>query len=388
MAINFPKNPTDGDIFTDGNSKSWVWDSAGESWNPVSGSSQEVIQLVENLEQKDSAADAQHDLILDSLKQSIGISEQESIYTALGNSTNVSISDDIQELFDEIDLLKQNSNLSTYATVVGYNPSDETDSSSIVLNAGDAVNPAEYHGDIIGDSSGELILDISNKTLDVDRVWSFDGEVVTKNLVTETIGYDKANPSDPSSIVLTVGDLSTPAEFTGNVTGDVTGNVTGDVTGNLTGDVTDGVSKLTFDSAHDAIISSSLLVQGGITIESGARESFETISNTPNSVVNHDCDNGHIFYHDSPQGDWIVNILNLNLENNSATTITCVVQQGQTARLPGEIRISPSTLSETITWQGGTPPTGTVSGVDVVSFSILRKSDGSYLVLGQLVDFS
>ena len=50
---------------------------------------------------------------------------------------------------------------SSYATLLGYNPADETDTSSIVLNPGDAVTPATFRGDVIN-NSGTVIVDVSS----------------------------------------------------------------------------------------------------------------------------------------------------------------------------------------------------------------------------------
>jgi hypothetical protein len=43
--------------------------------------------------------------------------------------------------------------------------------------------------------------------------------------------------------------------------------------------------------------------------------------------------------------------------------------------------------SQTINWQGGSQPSGTTNGIDVVTFSILNAS-GTYTVLGSSVSYS
>ena len=42
---------------------------------------------------------------------------------------------------------------------------------------------------------------------------------------------------------------------------------------------------------------------------------------------------------------------------------------------------------QTIEWQGGSAPTGNANGIDSFSFTILNDG-GSYVVLGQMVDFT
>lgn len=131
-------------------------------------------------------------------------------------------------------------------------------------------------------------------------------------------------------------------------------------------------------------IGDTLTVNGNATFESGTFEAFSTITGASGTVT-HDCDNGHIFYHTSPSANFTANFTNLGLSTNYGTGITLVIDQGATARIPSAVQTDGN--SRTIVWQGGSAPSGTNNGVDVVSFSILRTS-GSYIVLGQLVDFA
>ena len=131
-------------------------------------------------------------------------------------------------------------------------------------------------------------------------------------------------------------------------------------------------------------IGDTLTVNGNATFESGTFEAFSTITGASGTVT-HDCDNGHIFYHTSPSANFTANFTNLGLNTNYGTGITLVIDQGATARIPSAVQTDGN--SRTIVWQGGSAPSGTNNGVDVVSFSILRTS-GSYIVLGQLVDFA
>jgi len=127
-----------------------------------------------------------------------------------------------------------------------------------------------------------------------------------------------------------------------------------------------------------------LTVNNQLIIEDGVSEKFSSLSGAT-GVVTHDCDNGHIFYHSSISADFTANFTNLGLSTNYGTTLTLILDQGATARIPSAVQISGS--AQTINWQGGSAPTGTNNGIDAVSFTILRVS-GSYVVLGQLVDFT
>ncbi len=92
-----------------------------------------------------------------------------------------------------------------------------------------------------------------------------------------------------------------------------------------------------------------------------------------------------MFYHKTPAADWTANFTNLGLSTNYSTNLTLILNQGATARIPSAVQIGGS--AQTINWQGGSAPSGTSNGIDAVSFTILRVS-GSYIVLGQLVDFT
>jgi hypothetical protein len=122
----------------------------------------------------------------------------------------------------------------------------------------------------------------------------------------------------------------------------------------------------------------------GIKIEAGVEEKFATLTGATGTVT-HDCDNGHIFYHTGAAADWTANFTNLDLTAEYATTLSIVIAQGATAYIPTAVEIGG--VAQTILWQGGSAPSGTADGTDVVAFSILNDG-GTYVVMGQLVGFS
>jgi hypothetical protein len=119
-------------------------------------------------------------------------------------------------------------------------------------------------------------------------------------------------------------------------------------------------------------------------VEIGVAETFTT-TNAASGVTALDCNNGHIFYLTSPSGDVTANFTNSYLNANYATNFTVVVNQGATPYEVTALQLDGS--GQTINWQGGSAPTGTANGIDVFSFTILRDSS-SYIVLGQMVDFT
>ena len=142
-------------------------------------------------------------------------------------------------------------------------------------------------------------------------------------------------------------------------------------------------NKLANDSS--AVSSSSeTTFTADVNFDTGVSEKFSTLTGAT-GVVTHDCDNGHIFYHTSISADFTANFTNLGLSTNYSTNLTLILNQGATAYIPSALQIAGS--AQTINWQGGSAPTGTVNGIDAVSFTVLEVSS-TYVVLGQLVDFT
>ena len=170
----------------------------------------------------------------------------------------------------------------------------------------------------------------------------------------------------------TAGDLvgfSTAGDLVGFVT-------TGDVT--VIGIDTSGTSNFTNVNVSGIVTFSSGVLFGG-----GTQEAFDTLNNST-GTVSHDCSTGHIFYHTNPSANWTVNLTNLSLTAEYGTTISIVVNQNDPAFMPTSLQIGG--VLQSIKWQGNSPPSGTASGIDVVSFSILNDG-GTYVVMGQSVSF-
>ncbi len=119
-----------------------------------------------------------------------------------------------------------------------------------------------------------------------------------------------------------------------------------------------------------------------LKIDNGVHEKFQTKTGATGTVT-HDCSLGHIFYHTLPSANWTVNLTNLNLALDYATSVTIVIEQGATGYYPNAIQIDGNAVG--LAWQGNTNPTPSSSRTDVVTFSILY--DGLYTVLGQLTGF-
>jgi len=188
-------------------------------------------------------------------------------------------------------------------------------------------------------------------------------------------------------------NVTTSSDSEGNITINATDtgitDVVSDTTPQLGGDLDlNGHSITTARSNEDLNLTpngtGTVTINGGLKLEEGVQEKFSSLTGATGTVT-HDCSGGNVFYHTSISADFTANFTNLQLETSHATALTLVLVQGGTAYIPTAVQIAGS--AQTINWQGGGAPSGTASGIDAVSFTIINNS-GTYTVLGQLTDFS
>ena len=231
-----------------------------------------------------------------------------------------------------------------------------------------------------------------------------------------TDAYTKAQTDQKvNAAILGLTDGTT--DFKGSVFGDDSTLLVDGVSGKITGEVTGTISSTNWMASSDGyltianggatgpgpiqIVASAnldltagagqvinanrkIVAAGGVKIDVGTEEAFATLTGATGTVT-HDCDTGHIFYHTTPAADWTANFTNLDLTAEYATTLSIVIAQGATAYIPTAVQIGG--VAQTLLWQGGSQPSGTANGTDVVAFSVLNDG-GTYIVMGQLVGFS
>jgi len=92
---------------------------------------------------------------------------------------------------------------------------------------------------------------------------------------------------------------------------------------------------------------------------------------------------GNIYYiATAPTANMTLNATNVPTDSAKAMTINVVVTQGSTGYIPTTFQIAGS--NQTIRWTGGVAPTATSSAgkLDIFTFTLLRTSGGSWIVLG------
>mgnify|MGYP003111187823 CR=1 FL=1 len=156
---------------------------------------------------------------------------------------------------------------------------------------------------------------------------------------------------------------------------------------------TDGVSiidnNITSNRSNDDLTldangTGQIVFRAPIQINEGIEEKFETVTGA-SGVTALDCSKGHIFYKTGCTGDITANFTNLTLSQEYATNLTVIINQGGTPYEVTAVQIGGA--AQTLNWQGGSAPTGNANGIDSFSFTILNDG-GSYVVLGQMVDFT
>ena len=98
-----------------------------------------------------------------------------------------------------------------------------------------------------------------------------------------------------------------------------------------------------------------------------------------NGTVTHDITTGSVFYHSGMADDFTVNFTNVPTDDNRSLSVSLIMTQGATAYMPTAVQIAGT--DQTISWAGGSVPTGTANKKDVVNFTLIRNSS-SWEVIG------
>ena len=296
-------------------------------------------------------------------------------------------------------------------TLAGYGITDALTSGGALIGTGleaEAVGAGVADGNDLAISGGDAVEVNSiggdaNITGGSGALQPGNVNIGTTQTTLVTIGSGSNNVDFPSGTAVdfsgaTVTGLTVTE--TDPVVGAITGIVKADGAGNISAAVA-GTDYSTFDGAFGSLSGTPTTLGGyGITdavdpntettftkdvhFDRGVEEKFQTLTGQ-SGVVAHNWNDGHIFYHTTPAGDITANFTNVNLTAEYATNVTIIINQGATPYIVTAVQIAGS--GQTINWQGGSAPTGNANGIDSFSFTILNDG-GSYVVLGQMVDFT
>jgi hypothetical protein len=140
-------------------------------------------------------------------------------------------------------------------------------------------------------------------------------------------------------------------------------------------------------TASGVVSASSFTTTGGMTVSGTTdiqelREQIVDVTLASN-VGTLDWTAGNIYYiATAPTANMTFNATNVPTDSAKAMTINVLVTQGSTGYIPTTFQIAGS--NQTIRWPGGVAPTATngANKLDIFTFTLLRTSGGSWIVLG------
>lgn len=140
----------------------------------------------------------------------------------------------------------------------------------------------------------------------------------------------------------------------------------------------------TYNDAYNTKINSTLSVAGEVELKRLVNRSSSLLSSASGTTA-HNTSNASVFFHESLGGDFVADFTNVNISAGSLSELSLILEQGSSARMCTGVKINGS--GQTVLWEGGSQPSGTANGFDLITFRIVY--DGTnYLVLGRSESYS
>lgn len=140
----------------------------------------------------------------------------------------------------------------------------------------------------------------------------------------------------------------------------------------------------TYNDAYNTKINSTLSVAGEVELKRLVNRSSSLLSSASGTTA-HNTSNASVFFHESLGGDFVADFTNVNISAGSLSELSLILEQGSSARMCTGVKINGS--GQTVLWEGGSQPSGTANGFDLITFKIVY--DGTnYLVLGRSESYS
>jgi predicted acyltransferase (DUF342 family) len=152
----------------------------------------------------------------------------------------------------------------------------------------------------------------------------------------------------------------------------------------LTSTGTGSIDNMTVGGSTAAAGTFTNLTASGLTTLAEITETLNT-KTAATGVVTHDFSTGAIWYHSSISANFTVNLTNVPTTNDRIITVSLVLNQGATGRLPSAFQIDG--VAQTIRWQNNVTPTPNINIIEIATFSLVRTGS-TWFVLGQLAPFA
>jgi hypothetical protein len=152
----------------------------------------------------------------------------------------------------------------------------------------------------------------------------------------------------------------------------------------LTSIGTGSIDNMTIGGSTAAAGTFTNLTASGLTSLAEITEVLNT-KTAATGVVTHDFSTGAIWYHSSISANFTVNLTNVPTTNDRIITVSLLLNQGATGRLPSAFQIDG--VAQTIRWQNNVIPTPNINIIEIATFSLIRTGS-TWFVLGQLAPFA
>jgi hypothetical protein len=130
----------------------------------------------------------------------------------------------------------------------------------------------------------------------------------------------------------------------------------------------DGVISAVFGSP--AYFNSSLV--GYPEIQLPANE-LNVINGATGTVAHDVAASGTTFYHTNVADNFTANFVNMPTTNNRSTTVSLVIAQNNPAFIASSVQING--VTQTLNWIDGVVPQGTIGGLDILQFTLIRVNN-------------
>lgn len=112
---------------------------------------------------------------------------------------------------------------------------------------------------------------------------------------------------------------------------------------------------------------------GSALVTFGATNEKMTQIENATGTVTHDTSLSTVFHHKNITDNFQPDFTNVPLTNDRALSPAIILNQGASAYMVNGVFINGD--SQTVNWLGGSVPSGTANGVDIVGISLIRDSD-------------
>lgn len=286
--------------------------------------------------------------------------------------------------------------IENYTLDAGISDLSNTTAPLLFNNKGTVNNAILLDGSSLNDVMNDIDQKISNRVYLITQKIAdtyFSGGSAAASYDINDVELEGGSAQTESSLAIDAG-LSNSIFVFNNGTLGYTGSVGNNGSIGYTGSVGSVDTTQNYTFTGNAVFTANVTMNtlnvgiGGTSILriGASEEGFTTYNSSVNGLYDFNCANGNIF-NVTPAASFTPRFNNFVCDNNYATAITMVINQGGTAYVPtSNVNFGVGTANVAVKWQGGTVPTGNSNKKDIVTYSILNVS-GTYTVLGQLVTF-